>query len=204
MTTIEKIAAAEARVIAARTALEEVERPRFAISGHLDERRDDCWVAERAVENLRKQLAAEMEAQAARDQVEQGARKKLDAGAKQLDASTRGLADAVESVRAALEILHQKAEAHAVLVERWRYELSAIGLTGETRPDGVPHATTVLFRGLTIDGRRWIGFAPESVVAFAARAGAAPDHMLANRLRGVCGVDERHLAEALAPAKVPA
>lgn len=197
MTTIEKLTAAEAKLAKAQMALD-------AMAGGIPEerllRRDDVSIAERGVAALRRQLDTEMATQAERDAAEQAARKKLDTGAKQLDASNRGLAEAVEAARAALEAVHQRAEAHAALVERWRGELRDLGLSGDTRPDGQPQNTGTSQRTVVVDGREWVRFAPATVLAFAVRRGVKSDRLLNDRLRGIAGLDEWRLERALADA----
>ena len=193
MTTIERLDAAETKLATAKTALKTSASAAERLLRH-----ESVADAEQDVTTLRRQLDAETEAQAVRDAVEQGARKKLDTGAKQLDASTRGLAEAVELARAALESVYRKAEAHAALVERWRGQLCELGLTGETRPDGQPQNTGTGQRAVVIDGHQWIRFAPATVLAFATSRGAAPDRVLTDRLRGIAGPDEWQLVKALA------
>ena len=194
MTTIERLTAANATAAAARTAYDAAAT---AIPEERLLRRDSMTAAERNVEALRRQFDGEQKAQTARDAVEQSARKKLDTGAKQLDASTRGLAEAVEQARAALEAVRTKAEAHATLIDHWRDELAKLGLGGELRPDGQPQTTTALYRSVKIDGREWVRYSPSCVLAFAVRRGVASDRLLTDRLRGITGLDEKRIADAL-------
>lgn len=193
MTTIERLDAAETKLATAKTALKTSASAAERLLRH-----ESVADAEQDVTTLRQQLDAENEAQAARDAAEQAAEKKLAAGAKQLDASTRGLAEAVELARTALESVHKKAEAHAALVDHWRNELCKLGLGSDTRPDGQPQNTGTEYRAARICGRQWLRFTPASVLAFAISRGAAPDRVLTDRLRGIAGPDEWQLVKALA------
>lgn len=192
MTTIERLSVAESALTTAQGRLKAAAFPDERIL-----RRESVDETEQRIAALRQQLDAEMQAQQVRDAAEQAARKQLDAGAKELEASRRALAEAVAQVRSALDAVHQRAEAHGALIEHWRGELIALGLTGEIRPDGSPQSAAAPHQAVVIDGTRWTHFAPAQVVAFAVARGVATDKTLSDRLRGVVGPNEWRLAETL-------
>ena len=201
MTTAEKLAVAEVALDATTAALKAAAgagaAERFA-------RHESVSAARERVTALKAELDAEVEAQAVRDAAEKAARKQLAAATAKLEASRRGLADAVEQARAALDAVHRRAEAHAALVDRCRGELAALGLAGETRPDGQPQSTGIQANGVLIDGWRWTRFAPAAVLAFAARHGvAAADKGLGDRLRGLDGVYAPQIAADLGIGRIP-
>ncbi len=194
MQTVEKLTAAETKLAAAQTALKATPAT-MQIERVL--RLDAVSTAEQNIADLRQQLDAEMEAQAARDLAEQTARKQLDATAKKLEASRASLAAAVEQARAALESVYQKAEAHAALINRTRSELTGLGLKGQTRPDGQPQTTRAVHDAVVIDGHLWIRFEPAAVLAHAVRRGVMSNRALSDRLRGLDGAYAAAIARSL-------
>lgn len=171
MQTIERLSAAESALDKARANLKSAAFPDERVL-----RLESVSEAEQRVTELRRQL---------------------DTGIKELEASRRALAEAVAQVRSALDAVHQRAEAHGALVEHWRGELIALGLTGEIRPDGSPQSAGAPHQAVVIDGTRWTHFAPAQVVAFAVARGVATDRALSDRLRGMAGPNEWRLAETL-------